>query len=104
MFSLSLYQEFSLTLLEFINSRILILTFIKFSTPLLNKIDPEISHKFVEIASFLNLLPQNNFQDERLEITLENENLHFPNPIGLAAGFDKNGKLFSNLHKLGINN
>jgi dihydroorotate dehydrogenase len=75
--------------------------FHQISISFLNRIDPEISHKLVEVASFLNLLPQNNFQDERLKITLENEKLNFPNPIGLAAGFDKNGKLYFNLHKMG---
>ena len=76
-------------------------SFYKFSTKFLNKMEPENSHKIVEFASYLNLLPKDDFEDERLRIDFENINLMFKNPIGLAAGFDKNGKLYSNLKHLG---
>ncbi len=29
-------------------------------------------------------------------------NLHFPNPVGLAAGFDRDGKLISSLNSAGF--
>jgi len=29
-------------------------------------------------------------------------NLHFPNPVGLAAGFDRDGKMISSLHEAGF--
>eukprot|EP01080_Neovahlkampfia_damariscottae_P003971 gene3971-7227_t len=77
-------------------------TFHQYSILIFNRIEPEISHKFIEIASKLNLLPKNNFEDERLKISFEKENLHFKNPIGLAAGFDKNAILYQNLKYLGF--
>ena len=50
----------------------------------------------------LNVLPKNVFKvenEELLETNLFNERL--PNPIGLAAGFDKSAEVYNSLFKLG---
>ena len=84
--------------------------------PILFKIDPENAHEL--IANFLELgekVFSNKFSpllekifcynSKRLEINLSDSNfdLEFKGPLGLAAGFDKTGKLFPALSLLGFN-
>lgn len=68
--------------------------------PLLHRVDPERAHdltlKMLEYAP----LPTSASDDPGLAI--EAFGLRFPNPIGLAAGFDKNGVLAHKVHALGF--
>ena len=70
--------------------------------PLIFSLDPEIAHDLAINSLKLNILPKNIFQvenEELLETNLFNERL--PNPIGLAAGFDKSAEVYNSLFKLG---
>ena len=71
--------------------------------PLLFKLNPEDSHDFsTKALKFLNKIPiQNKFcYQEKFNKNICG--LNFPNPIGLAAGFDKNALLIDSLHLLGF--
>ena len=81
----------------------------RFVRPLLFYFDPEIVHEFViglcrvtEKAPFAGriLARLSEFNDSRLHVVIGN--LRFPNPIGLAAGFDKNGHAAPILQALGF--
>ena len=70
--------------------------------PYIFSLDPEVAHDLAIKALKINVLPKNIFsvEDEKiLETKLFNEKL--PNPIGLAAGFDKSAEVYSSLFKLG---
>ena len=70
--------------------------------PFIFSLDPETAHDLAINSLKFNLLPKNVFQvdnEELLEINLFNETL--PNPIGLAAGFDKSAEVYNSLFKLG---
>jgi dihydroorotate dehydrogenase len=56
--------------------------------PLLFRVDPEKAHELGMAAISKGLVSAPSFFDERLSQTLFG--VKFPNPIGLAAGFDKN--------------
>lgn len=77
--------------------------------PLLFKLDPETAHETIGTlarrfdqmpfaAGFLDSLF--GFASERLETTVAG--IHFPNPVGMAAGFDKTGELYPFLSHLGF--
>ena len=70
---------------------------------LIFKIDPERAH-FLAIQSLkLNLVSNifdENKNDPILKTKLFNQNLD--NPIGIAAGFDKNAEVYNSLFKLGF--
>ena len=70
---------------------------------LIFKLDPEIAHTLAIKSLKLNFVP-NIFQDEEnnslFKTTLFNKTLE--NPIGLAAGFDKNAEVYNELFKLGF--
>lgn len=57
--------------------------------PLLNRLDPELAHSLtiqsLELLRYPSLPPED---DPRLQI--QTLGMKFPNPVGLAAGFDKN--------------
>jgi hypothetical protein len=40
----------------------------KLIVPLLNKFEPEFSHKIINACSYMNLLPKNTFESEKLEV------------------------------------
>ena len=68
---------------------------------LLFSTDPETAHDLA-IKFKLNILPKSIFrveQEELLETDLFNQKI--PNPIGLAAGFDKSAEVYNSLFKLG---
>tara|TARA_B100001029_G_scaffold47838_1_gene37923 strand:+ start:19 stop:1068 length:1050 start_codon:yes stop_codon:yes gene_type:complete len=69
---------------------------------LIFKIDPEKAHNLAIQSLKLNL-PINFFQENQndpiFETTLFGKKLH--NPIGMAAGFDKNAEVYNTLFKLG---
>ena len=70
--------------------------------PFIFSLDPEIAHDLAINSLRLNVLPKNVFKvenEELLETNLFNERL--PNPIGLAAGFDKSAEVYNSLFKLG---
>ena len=70
--------------------------------PFIFSLDPETAHDLAINSLKLNVLPKNIFQvdnEEVLKTKLFNEIL--PNPIGLAAGFDKSAEVYNPLFKLG---
>ena len=67
--------------------------------PILNFIPPELAHNLA-IRFFTNFKNKTNPDDLILNIKVCN--LKFINPIGLAAGFDKNGEAYDGLMRLGF--
>ncbi len=70
--------------------------------PYIFSLDPEVAHDLAIQSLKLNILPKSFFsvEDEHfLETKLLNEKI--PNPIGLAAGFDKSAEVYNSLFKLG---
>jgi dihydroorotate dehydrogenase len=71
-----------------------------FSLPLLRWFDPEDAHRLA--LQGLKLLPpaRPRVDDEKLSVRAFG--LNFPNPIGMAAGFDKNGEVTDAVLRLGF--
>ena len=69
-------------------------------TPLLRLIDPETAHGLALRALQLGLAGSAKVEDPRLEVHAMG--LRFANPLGLAAGFDKNAVALSPLSRLGF--
>ena len=70
--------------------------------PFVFSLDPEVAHDLAIKSLKLNILPKSIFSvdDENLlETNLLKQKL--PNPIGLAAGFDKSAEVYNSLFKLG---
>ena len=70
--------------------------------PYIFSLDPEAAHNLAIKSLKFNVLPKSIFnveEEEILETNLFNEKL--PNPIGLAAGFDKSAEVYNSLFKLG---
>ena len=70
--------------------------------PYIFSLDPEIAHDIAIKSLKFNVLPKRIFNvqgEEQLETNLLNERI--PNPIGLAAGFDKSAEVYNSLFKLG---
>ena len=72
-----------------------------FGVKLLNKIDPELAHSLV-IAYFKHLYINNTYPVENPILKTKICGLKLPNPIGLAAGFDKNAEIFNASLSLGF--
>jgi len=71
--------------------------------PLLFKVDPETAHDLAIKSVKFNPLPNKMFEVEDEEIlNIELLGKKFPNPIGLAAGFDKSAEAYNSLFKLGF--
>jgi len=71
--------------------------------PFLFNLDPEIAHDLAIKSLKLNPFPSKMFEvedEQMLRIKLLGKN--FPNPIGLAAGFDKSAEAYNSLLKLGF--
>ena len=71
--------------------------------PFLFNLDPETAHDLAIKSLKFNLLPSKVFKvedEQMLNIKLLGKN--FPNPIGLAAGFDKSADAYNSLLKLGF--
>ena len=71
--------------------------------PFLFNLDPETAHDLAIKSLKFNLLPSKVFKvedEQMLNIKLLGKN--FPNPIGLAAGFDKSAEAYNPLLKLGF--
>lgn len=77
--------------------------------PLLYSVDPETIHELTlstcrtgeKIPGFLTML-KTVFSYEHASLNVAVGNLNFPNPVGLAAGFDKNGIAVESLQALGF--
>jgi dihydroorotate dehydrogenase len=71
-----------------------------FARPLLRMLDPEDAHNVALKALKLAPLPRPAPDDARLAVRAFG--LNFKNPVGIAAGFDKNGKVPDALLRLGF--
>jgi len=71
--------------------------------PFLFNLDPETAHDLAIKSLKFNILPERLFQVEEEQIlNIELLGKKFPNPIGLAAGFDKSAEVYNSLLKLGF--
>ena len=71
--------------------------------PFLFSLDPETAHDLAIKSLKFNPLPNKVFEvedEQMLNIKLLGKN--FPNPVGLAAGFDKSAEAYNSLLKLGF--
>ena len=71
--------------------------------PFLFNLDPETAHDLAIKSLKFNPLPKKMFEvedEQMLKIKLFGK--EFPNPIGLAAGFDKSAEVYNSLLKLGF--
>jgi dihydroorotate dehydrogenase len=71
-----------------------------FSLPLLRWFDPEDSHRLA--IQGLKLLPPARPRPDDAKLSVRAFGLNFPNPIGMAAGFDKNAEVPDPLLRLGF--
>jgi dihydroorotate dehydrogenase len=71
-----------------------------FSLPLLRWFDPEDAHRLA--LQGLRLLPPTRPRPGDQKLTVRAFGLNFPNPIGMAAGFDKNAEVSDALLRLGF--
>ena len=69
--------------------------------PVLQRLDPERAHRLAILAIRLGLAGRAPEADDPALMT-ETLGLRFPNPIGLAAGFDKNAVAVRGLSRLGF--
>jgi len=71
--------------------------------PFLFSLDPEAAHDLAIKSLKFNPLPKKMFEveDEQM-LEMELFGIHFPNPIGLAAGFDKSAEVYNSLLRLGF--
>lgn len=74
--------------------------FDRLARPLLRALDPETAHALALNALKLGILPHPAPDDEKLRV--QAFGLTFPNPVGLAAGFDKNAEVIDPLFRLGF--
>lgn len=74
--------------------------FDRFARPLLRAFEPEDAHKLALRGLRALPLPPAPADDRRLAIRVFG--LNFPNPVGVAAGFDKNGEVPDPLLRLGF--
>ena len=70
--------------------------------PYIFSLDPEVAHDLAINSLKINILPKSLFKvdhEEILETNLFNHSI--PNPLGLAAGFDKSAEVYNSLFKFG---
>ena len=71
--------------------------------PFLFNLDPETAHNLAIKSLKLDFLPSKIFEIENEKIlNIELLGKTFPNPIGLAAGFDKSAEVYNPMFKLGF--
>jgi len=71
--------------------------------PFLFNLDPEAAHDLAIKSLKLNPFPRKMFEVENEEmLKIEVLGKNFPNPIGLAAGFDKSAEVYNSLLRLGF--
>ena len=78
----------------------MIRAFDAFSLPLLRWLDPEDAHRLA--VQGLKLLPPARPRADDQKLSVRAFGLNFPNPIGMAAGFDKHGEVADALLRLGF--
>ena len=78
----------------------MIRAFDAFSLPLLRWFDPEDAHRMA--IQGLRLLPPMRMRPDDPKLAVRAFGLNFPNPIGMAAGFDKNAETSDALLRLGF--
>ena len=78
----------------------MIRAFDAFSLPLLRWFDPEDAHRMA--IQGLRLLPPVRLKPDDPKLAVRAFGLNFPNPIGMAAGFDKSGEVPDALLRLGF--
>jgi dihydroorotate dehydrogenase len=71
-----------------------------FSLPLLRWFDPEDAHRLA--IQGLRLLPPVRRRPDDAKLAVRAFGLNFPNPVGMAAGFDKNGEVPDAVLRLGF--
>lgn len=69
--------------------------------PLAQLMDPEVSHNLAVTVLKSGLMPKQKVEDSSL-LQTNIWGLQFKNPIGMAAGFDKQGEVVEGLHKIGF--
>lgn len=69
--------------------------------PLLRRFDPERAHRLTLLGLRLGFSPRNTEPDPP-SLAVEIAGLAFPNPIGLAAGFDKDAEVFARILRAGF--
>ena len=69
--------------------------------PALRHIEPERAHRLTILALKLGFAPRDIAPDPA-SLAIDLWGLHFPNPLGIAAGFDKNGEVPDAMLKLGL--
>ena len=71
--------------------------------PFLFNLDPETAHDLAIKSLKFNPLPSKMFEvDDEQMLKTELLGKNFPNPIGLAAGFDKSAEVYNSILKLGF--
>ena len=78
----------------------MIRAFDAFSLPLLRWLDPEDAHRLA--IKGLKFLPPMRLRPDDSKLAVRAFGLNFPNPVGMAAGFDKNAEVPDALLKLGF--
>lgn len=73
----------------------------KFLRPVLFSLDAETAHGLAILGLKIGLIPRLTPPQENI-LKQKIWGLEFPNPIGLAAGFDKNAEVFEDLLRLGF--
>jgi dihydroorotate dehydrogenase len=72
-----------------------------FILPLLRRLDPERAHNLTLMGLQLGLGPRHSEPDSP-SLAIQVAGLDFPNPIGLAAGFDKDARVFNAMLQAGF--
>ncbi len=71
--------------------------------PYIFSLDPEVAHDLAIKSLKANILPKSFFDVEDEELLETNLfKMKLPNPIGLAAGFDKSAEVYNSLFKFGF--
>lgn len=71
------------------------------AVPLIQLLDPETAHTATVKLLKWGLLPKQQTEDPA-SLNVDVWGLRFTNPVGMAAGFDKQGEAVDSLHKLGF--
>ena len=69
--------------------------------PFIFKLDPELAHNLAIKALKTNLIVK-DYEKNELILKTKLFGKEIPNPIGIAAGFDKNAEVYNPLFKLGF--
>ncbi|KAJ1531505.1 hypothetical protein ONE63_000180 [Megalurothrips usitatus] len=69
--------------------------------PVSHRLSPETAHNVAVQAAKYKLIPPSSYKDP-VSLNTKLWNLQFRNPIGMAAGFDKQGEAIPGLHSIGF--